>query len=136
MGGITNLRTHLGRYDGLPVAGLYDGSEAAYVVRTLEALGHPAEGFFRCDVDLEDELIRALGPDEVVRVIEEQGELGMLESFRQQPFQRDRPIHEQLHRFCGTRSGRKARLAAGLAEALDLDRVPAPLAGVLAFAHG
>jgi hypothetical protein len=32
----------------------------------------------------------------------------------------------------GTRSGRKARYARALVEALDLDRTPAPLAGVLA----
>jgi hypothetical protein len=135
MGGITNLRTHLRRYAGSPVAGLYDGSEAAYVDRTLRALGHPAEGFFGCEADLEDELIRALGADAVVEVIDQQGELHLLETFQQQPFQRERPLTDQLHRFCGTRSGRKERLAGALAEALPLDRVPAPLSGVLAFAH-
>jgi hypothetical protein len=32
-------------------------------------------GFFVCDEDLEDELIRALGPDAVEGIIESQGEL-------------------------------------------------------------
>jgi len=135
MGGITNLRAYLHRHASDRVAGLYDGSEERYVVRTLEALSHPAEGFFRCDADLEDELIRALGVDAVIEVIDQQGELALLETFQQQPFQRDRSIQDQLHRFCGTKSGRKARLAAGIAEALPLDRVPAPLVGVLSFAH-
>ena len=133
MGGITNLRTHLERLDGARVAGLYDRSEERYLLRTLERLGRDAVGFFGCDADLEDELIRALGTDLVVEVIDQQGELALLETFQQQPFQRERSLHDQLHRFCGTKSGRKARLAAALAEAMPLDRVPAPLAGVLAF---
>ena len=132
MGGITNLRTYLARYDGR-VAGLYDRSEERYVLRTLDRLGRDADGFFGCDADLEDELIRALGADLVVEVIGQQGEGTLLETFQQQPHQRERPLHDQLHRFCGTKSGRKARLAAALAEAMPLDRVPGPLSGVLAF---
>jgi len=135
MGGITNLRAHLDRLGDLRVAGLYDGSEEPYVVRTLDRLGRSAEGFFRCDADLEDELIRALGTDLVVDVIAGEGELQLLETFQQQPYQRDRSLHDQLHRFCGTKSGRKARLAGALAEALPLERVPPPISGVLAFAH-
>ena len=130
MGGITNLRTHLDRYEG-PVAGLYDRSEERYVLRTLERLGRGVDGFFGCDTDLEDELIRALGTDLVIEVIDTQGELALLETFQQQPFQRTRTLHDQLHRFCGTKSGRKVRLAAALAEAMPLGRIPAPLAGVL-----
>ena len=135
MGGITNLGTHLGRLGDLRVAGVYDGSEERYVVRTLDRLGRSAEGFFRCDADLEDELIRALGTDLVIEVIDSEGELHLFETFQQQPYQRERSLPDQLHRFCGTKSGRKARLAAALAEALPLERVPAPLSGVLAFAH-
>ena len=36
----------------------------------------------------------------------------------------DRPLVEQLHRFCGVASGRKELLGGALAEALDLDAVP------------
>ena len=133
MGGITNVRTHLERLNGARVAGLYDRSEERYLLRTLERLGRDAEGFFGCDADLEDELIRALGTDRVVEVIDQEGELALLETFQQQPFQRGRSLHDQLHRFCGTKSGRKARLAAALAEAMPLDRIPAPIAGVLTF---
>ena len=75
MGGITNLRAHLGRHGAERVAALYDGSEERYVVRVLDRLGRDRDGFFRCDADLEDELIRALGEQAVVEVIEQQGEL-------------------------------------------------------------
>ena len=57
-------------------------------------------------------------------------------SLRRQPFHRDRPVPEVLRRFMGTTSGRKLRYAGLLADALDLDRVPQPLAAVLADAAG
>jgi hypothetical protein len=135
MNGITNVQHFLEEYAAARVAGLYDAGEERFVVRALERLGRGADGFFRCEADLEDELIRALGTDLVVEVIEQQGELPLLETFQQQPFQRERSLHDQLHRFCGTKSGRKARLAAALAEAMPLARIPDPLAGVLAFAR-
>ena len=84
-----------------------------------------------CDADLEDELIRALGADEVVEVIRAAGEMGMLRSFQAQPAQRERPLDAQLRRFLGTKSGRKIRYGRLLVEALPLAEVPAPLAGVL-----
>ena len=88
-----------------------------------------------CEDDLEDELIRALGTDAVIDVVTREGELGLLHTFQQQPAQRGRSLHDQLHRFAGTKSGRKVRLAAALAAELALDAVPAPLLGVLTFAH-
>lgn len=135
MGGVTNLGAHLDRCAGVRVAILYDAGEERFVVRALEHRGLDDVGFFRCESDLEDELIRALGTDLVVEVIDREGELGLLETFQQQPYQRARPLHDQLHRFCGTKSGRKARLAAAIAEALPLERVPTPLSTVLEFAH-
>ncbi len=92
-------------------------------------------GFHVCDDDLEDELIRAVGVDEVVDVVATLGELPRLDTFRRQPAQRARSLHDQLHRFAGTTSGRKARFAAALAEQVVLDRVPAPLRNVLEAAH-
>lgn len=146
MHGVTNtaryLREHATR-PGTTVAGLCDRGEVRFVAGALRRLGHPVEavddlaahGFFVCADDLEDELIRALGTDAVVDVIEREGELGRLRTFQNQPFQRGRSLHDQLHRFAGTRSGRKVRLAAALAEQLPLDAVPAPLLGVLRLAH-
>jgi hypothetical protein len=143
MGGVTNIRRHLTTYDALTVAGLCDGSEMRFFARALRRRGHEVEsredlaalGFFVCEDDLEDELIRALGTDAVVELVAREGELGLLHTFQQQPAQRGRSLHEQLHRFFGTKSGRKVRLAAALAAEVALDRVPTPLRGVLEFAH-
>jgi hypothetical protein len=93
-------------------------------------------GFFVCDADLEDELVRALGVPTVERVIAAEGELGSWRTFRDQPAQRGRATAAQLRRFLGTRSGRKARDAPLLVVGAHPDRVPLPLAGVLAHSEG
>jgi len=144
LGGVTNVGHHLRRLDATTrVLGLYDAPEQRFVLRGLRSAGHDVgdvsdladRGFWMCDRDLEDELIRALGTDTVVDVVAREGELGLLHTFQQQPAQRDRSLHEQLHRFCSTKSGRKVRLAGALAAELAPDAVPAPLVGVLTFAH-
>ena len=84
-------------------------------------------GFFVCEVDLEDELIRALGVAAVERVLDQEGELASFRILQRQPAQRGRATEHQLHRFLGTRSGRKVRYGQLLIEALDLARVPRPL---------
>jgi hypothetical protein len=88
-------------------------------------------GFFACVADLEDELIRSLGVRRVEQLIEAEGEFGSFQTFTRQPAQRNRTRQQQLHRFLGTRSGRKVHYGHVLAAALDLTRVPGPLAGVL-----
>ena len=129
----------------LRLAGLCDAPEEGDFRRGLERAGFGSGltradmerlGFFVCDADLEDELIRALGAESVVRVIDALGELGMFSTFRKQPEWRDRAIEEQLRRFIGTGSGRKIRMARPMVEALDLSRVPEPLDRVLAYALG
>jgi hypothetical protein len=90
-------------------------------------------GFFVCVADLEDELIRALGVSTVERLVAQQGELTPFQTFVKQPAHRGEPREQQLHRFLGTRSGRKIRYGHLLAAALDLTRVPGPLAGLLAW---
>jgi hypothetical protein len=87
-----------------------------------------------CTADLEDELIRAAGTGVVERVIETQGELRSFRVFQQQPAQQRRSAAEQLHRFMGTRSGRKSRYARLLAAGLDPGQIPRPLDRVLAHA--
>ena len=81
--------------------------------------------------DLEDELIRSLGVRRVEQLIEAQGEFGPFRTFTRQPAQRNRTREQQLRRFMGTRSGRKIHYGHVLAAALDLTRLPGPLAGVL-----
>ena len=88
-------------------------------------------GFFVCVADLEDELIRSLGVGRVEQLIEAQGEFGRFRTFTRQPAQRNRTREQQLRRFMGTRSGRKIHYGHVLAAALDLTRLPGPLAGVL-----
>lgn len=89
-------------------------------------------------LDLEDELIRALGAETVGSVIEAAGELNAFRTFLRQPQWRDRPRAEQLRRFLGTFSGRKGtfsgrkiRYATALVDALPLEAVPRPLDAVL-----
>jgi hypothetical protein len=145
MGGVTNVGRYLrehGARPGTTVAGLCDRAEVRFVVGALRRLGHEVDngddlaayGFFVCVDDLEDELIRALGTGAVVDVVEREGELAQLHTFQQQPFQRTRPLHDQLRRFAGTKSGRKVRLAAALAAQLPLEGLPDPLVDVLTLA--
>jgi hypothetical protein len=145
MGGATNILGFVERYGphGLDVrlTGLCDAREAPELGRRLERAGlgtdldragMEALGFHVCDADLEDELIRALGPAAVEQVVEAEGELRSLRVFQKQAAQQGRTPEAQLRRFMGTRAGRKARYARLLVEALDLTAVPRPLALLLA----
>ena len=145
MGGAQAIGGFLGLYGpaglDLRLAGLCDAGEEREFRRGLERAGlgsnlRRAElerlGFYVCEADLEDELIRALGAAAVERVIEAQGELSSFRTFQKQPAWRGRTAEEQLRRFIGTHSGRKIQSAASLVGALDLTRVPRPLDGVLA----
>jgi hypothetical protein len=141
IGGATNIARALGRFgpggQGLHVAGLCDAGEERAYRRGLERVGLgsgldragiEALGFFVCDADLEDELIRALGAEAVEAILEREGELASFRRMQRQPAQRERSVEQQLRRFIGTRSGRKIRYGRLLVEALDPGAVPAPLA--------
>src|SRR3712207_6522847 len=146
MGGITNTRAFATRYGprglGVPLAGLFDAPEEAKLRHGLVAAGLDAAaqggglaglGFFRCSEDLEDELIRALGVPAVEAVIEAAGEGQSLQLLARMPAQRGWTREAVLRRFLGVRSGRKARYAALLVEALPADRAPEPLESLLRF---
>ncbi len=132
MGGVTNVRRWAEelRVDGAdPVLlALGDAGERRY----LEKVQPPLAGVFVCQRDLEEELFRALGRDEAVAAIVAIGDEERWATFRTQPEWRDRPVDDQLRRFVGTRSGRKAALAAELARRLDGGVLPPPLAALLA----
>jgi len=141
IGGAHAVGTFLDRFGprGLDVglAGLCDAGEEWAFTRALERAGigsgltrdeMEALGFYVCDADLENELVRALGAAAVVRIIEGQGELGSFRTFQKQLAKRDLPLEEQLWRFMWNR---KIRYAPLLVDSLDLDRVPRPLDGVL-----
>jgi hypothetical protein len=144
MSGAKNIGRFLDRFGprgrGLTVAGLYDVAEEPDFRRGLERAGFGSGlsrddidrlGFHACVEDLEDELIRALGADEVIAVVESRGELGPLRTLQKQPEWRNRPIEQQLRRFLGNAS-RKIDYAPRLVEALDLSNVPRPLEELLA----
>ena len=58
-----------------------------------------------CVKDLEDELIRALGPADVEDVIAAQGELETFRNFQNQLAWRGRPSTRQLHRWLQAAAG-------------------------------
>jgi hypothetical protein len=130
------------RGDGVRLAGLCDVGEERLFLRGLERAGLGSEldraglealGFFVCEADLEDELIRALGPEGMIALIASEGELPSFRTLQKQPAQRDRPIDRQLHRFLRSKSGRNTRYGRLIVEALDLTAVPRPLAAVLDY---
>jgi hypothetical protein len=139
MGGVTNIRAHLtrqAREADVHVLGLCDAPEERYFLRALQETGRPVAtrrdmarlGFFVCVQDLEDELLRALGPGAVEDALSELGHLGRFRTFQRQPEWRDRALHDQLHRFAGSGSGRKLALASRLAGQLTPATTPRPLA--------
>lgn len=122
---------------GVRVAGLCDAGEEDAFRRALEAycVGTAVDraqmealGFYVCDADLEDELIRAVGCARVAEIIDAQRETGRFRTFQKQPEKRALSLEAQLHGFMWNR---KIRYAPLLVQALDLDHVPRPLDGVL-----
>jgi hypothetical protein len=145
IGGAQAIRRFIDHYGprGLDVrlAGLYDVGEERDVARGLERAGLGSDlaradleriGFYVCDADLEDELIRALGADHVVEIVNEHGDLRPFRTLQKQAAWHGRPTHQQLRRFMGSGGRRKIRYARYLVEALDPGAVPRPLDLVLA----
>lgn len=146
MNGATNIGHFLDRYGprglDVKVAGLYDLAEERFFRQALERVGLGPElsrigleglGFFMCSADLEDELIRAVGAEQVEEIVAAEGQITSFRRLQRQPAQRDRSLHDQLRRLMGGRSGGKYRYARLMAEAVDLDRVPRSLDAVLDY---
>jgi hypothetical protein len=130
MGGATNIGHFVRRYadrTGVRLAGLCDLAETRFYRRALGG------DYFVCARDLEDELIRALGARAVQHVVEAERELPAFRVFQRQPAQRHKPVEDQLRRFLGTHSGRKARYAGALVQALPPGTAPPPLEGLLGW---
>jgi hypothetical protein len=125
----------------LALAGLCDAGEEREFRRGLERAGLGSDltradmerlGFYVCEADLEEELIRALGGPAVEDVVAAHGDLVPFRTLQKQPEWRGRPPEEQLRRFMGSGGRRKIRYARFLVEALEPDQVPRPLDRVLA----
>jgi acetolactate synthase regulatory subunit len=103
------------------VRGLCDANEAHLFRRVLDEV-------FVCSPDLEGELIRAVGAERVLELVDRR-------SFRVlqlQPAQRDRPLDAQLHRWLRSISDRGPQYLPLLVDAaLDANCIPAPLEQVL-----
>lgn len=141
MQGATNIGHFLRHYGpqglDLQLAGLCDSAEVRFFRRGFEQAGLgavadqdelEARGFFVCDADLEDELIRALGVAAVEQLLEQHGDLASFRILQRQPDQQGKSDQARLRRFMGTRGGRKIQYAPLLVEALPLPDVPRPLA--------
>jgi hypothetical protein len=142
IGGYGNVGRFLERYGpaglGARLAGLYDAPEERHFQRALARAGFgptcsradlEALGFYACEANLEDELARALGPAAMEELLEAQGELRSFRTYQKQPAHRQEPIEAQLHGFLWNR---KAEYGILIVDALELDRMPRPLAAVLA----
>ena len=110
MGGATSIAHILDRYGpngaGHRLFGQCGAGESRGIARALGRAafgsGSLAQlGFHVCDADLEDELIRCLGIDAVLKVIAAQGDLASFRLLQRQPSLRERPIAAQLRRFFG-----------------------------------
>jgi hypothetical protein len=134
-------RALAGLEEGVCIAGLCDLAEEPVFRRALERAGFGPKltrtameelGFYACVDDLEDELIRALGADDLEALLEANGHLHSFRTFQKQPPWRDRPPEAQLRRFLGSADSRKLRYARLIVESLELERMPRPLDGALA----
>jgi hypothetical protein len=127
IGGAQAIRRAAAQYEGERVVGLCDAGEERWFRRVL------GDAAYVCTADLEDELIRALGPARVEEIVAAQGELETFRNFQNQPAWRGRPVQAQLRRWLQN-GGRYLRYPPLLVEALEPERIPRPLAGVLG--HG
>jgi hypothetical protein len=123
------------------LAGLCDAAEEDIFRRGLAKahLGSPRTrddmerlGFFVCVEDLESELIRAVGPARIEALFDAQGDLGSFRTLQKQSGWRTKSVEAQMRRFLGSGARRKLRYARLLVTAVELERVPHPLRGVLA----
>jgi hypothetical protein len=124
IGGAQAVRRAAVEYEGERVAGLCDVGEERWFRRVL------GDATYVCVEDLEDELIRALGPERVQEVVAAQGELDTFRNFQNQVFWRGRPVEQQLRRWLQN-GGRQHRYPPRLVEAMEPDEIPRPLVGVL-----
>jgi hypothetical protein len=126
IGGAQAIRRAFAEHDGERVVGLCDAGEERWFRRVLGA------ATYVCVEDMEDELIRSLGPSGVEEVIAAQGELETFRNFQNQLAWRGRPVELQLHRWLRSAQRRNKRYPPLLIAALEPEQIPRPLAGVLA----
>lgn len=130
IGGAQAIRRAAAEYERERLVGLCDANEERYFRRVL------GDATYVCVENLEDELIRALGPDRVEEIVAVEGELETFRSFQNQPYWRGRSAQSQLRRWFHASDNRARRYPPLLIAALEQGEIPTPLAGVLAAAGG
>lgn len=144
VGGVTNFRSNLMRFgpmgENLRLAGLCDAGERQIVLRALESAGVAEDltpdamaslGFFVCEGELEDELLKAVGVSAMLQIIEQNGDLPRFRTMQRQLVYRAASVETQV-RYLMTQ--KKIAYAPHIIDALDLARVPNVLSAVLDFA--
>ena len=125
---------------GLDVCGICDSDKESDWATVLLNAGMIAKadrpsmhgaGFFVCDRDLEDELVRAYGAANVVALIQEEGEGAAFVRFTGQPVHKAKSLDEQLMAFI--QKGRKVRYAPLIVERLELSKIPPSLEQVTSY---
>lgn len=144
IGGAQAITHHLARFGpagaDIAVSGLCDAGEERVFRRALAASGFGSSrnradmerlGFFVCEQDLEDELIRAAGREATEALLDSQGDLGSFRTLQKQPAWHHEAFEPQLRRWLGAGSRRKLRYARLFVLSLPLDQIPRPLLAVL-----
>ncbi len=126
IGGAQAVGRAFAQYQSERVVGLCDAGEERWFRRVL------GDAVYICVENLEDELIRALGAARVEEVLAEQNDLEAFRSFQKQPAWRGRPVEAQLRRWLHAADRRASRYPPLLLGAVEPERIPRPLAGVLA----
>jgi hypothetical protein len=128
MGGAHAIGRFLPRFPDARIAALCDAGERGVFLRA----GVPEHALFVCDADLENEVIRAAGGGVVEALLAENGDAASFRTFQRQLAWRGAPLEAQLGGFFTSSDRRKFRYIPVLVAIVD--RVPAPLAGVLDYA--
>lgn len=144
IGGAQAIARHLARFGptgaDIAIAGLCDAAEVSDYANGLASVGRTGvtdatalegHGFFVCRDDLEQELLRACGPERSLATLEAQGDIGSFRTLQKQPAWRGHPIDDQLHRWLRAGASRNLRYARLLVEAVPVDEAPPPLCALL-----
>jgi hypothetical protein len=124
IGGAQAIRRAHAEHGDQRLAGLCDAPEERWFRRVL------GDSTYVCVENLEDELIRALGAARVEEVVAAEGDLETFRNFQNQPAWRGRSTESQLLRWMHN-GDRHHRYPPLLIAALEPDRIPRPLVGVL-----
>lgn len=139
IGGAHAFKHFVPRFAGTPgvrLCGLCDRAESGFYAQALLEHGLIAAtgdtdleraGFYVCDADLEDELIRSIDDADIEAVLAAEGDLGAFSTLQKQPGWRDQPFRAQLHRWLRSGARRNMRYARLLVLEAGLDRMPRPL---------